>query len=427
MILWIPIVLLVVSSLYYWKKSLTLFFNYKQSEKERIKLEGSISEFKRSLDLIEGEHQKLIIEFEKLQVESKEHQKQFLEKTKFLNEVKKEFADAFKSHSLEALEKFSNRSDTEFGKREKLMAKLLTPLKEGLAKLDEGMDKIEKERKGESSALREQIRLMGEAGESLKKETKQLVSAFRKPEVRGMWGEMQLRRVIELSGMVKHCDFSEQTNMTIEEKQLRPDAIIHLPGGRQIVVDAKAPFDAFLEANATDDELVRKERLLSHTRRLKQHIIQLSKKSYWEHIQSSPEFVILFLPGEIFFSSALEYDPALIELGANAGVIVATPTTLIGLLKAIAYGWKQDALSKNAEEIRDLGHELYKRIYDMNAHFTRLGKSLTGSIENYNKAMGSFERRVLVSARKFKELGSASDKMELVPGELIEKIPVIKE
>jgi len=234
---------------------------------------------------------------------------------------------------------------------------------------------------------------------------------------------LQLKRVVELSGMLNHCDFYEQKVEKGEEGRLRPDLLIRLPGERQIIVDAKAPFEAFLEANHETDLDKKETKLKSHARLLRQHITQLGKKSYWQCFQPTPEFVVLFLPAEIFFTTALQYDPTLIELGAEQNVIIATPMTLIGLLRSIAYGWKQDKFSQHAQEISLLGHELYKRLSDMNKHWSTVGRSLTNAVDGYNKAIGSFERRVLVSARKFKDLGAANNEINLNSIDFIEKIP----
>lgn len=353
----------------------------------------------------------------------KEKEKGYQEKIALLTESKEKLKEAFKLLSLEAVEKISEKSEAEMLKREEVFKKSLDPVKEGLNKLSEGMFKIEKERRGEQEALKEHLKAVLDSEKSLRDETANLVKALRKPDVRGMWGELQLRRVIELSGMVNHCDFVEQSVTSSEEGRMRPDVIIHLPGDKQIIIDAKVPFEAFLEANHTENPELKEQKLRDHSRHVRQHMQQLGKKSYWQSFPQTPEFVVLFLPAEIFFSAALQYDPSLIEVGADQGVIIATPTTLIGLLKAIAYGWKQDKFSRHAQEISDLGHELYKRVSDMSKHLSLLGRSLTNAVEGYNKAMGSFERRVLVSARKFKDLGAGSGEIELEPIELIDKIP----
>jgi DNA recombination protein RmuC len=228
---------------------------------------------------------------------------------------------------------------------------------------------------------------------------------------------------VELAGMLNHCDFSEQQQEIGDSGRLRPDLIVRLPGGRQVVIDAKVPLEAYLEAIHSEDEIVRMQRFKDHARQVKAHIHALGKKAYWEHFQPTPEFVILFLPAETFFSAALEHDPSLIEIGAEQNVILATPTTLIALLRAVSYGWKQENLTRQVEKLHELGQELYKRLADMNSHFSRMGKSLASAVENYNKGIGSLESRVLVTARKFKEMDVMPSQIEIEEVECVEKIP----
>ncbi len=353
-----------------------------------------------------------------------ERDRGFNEKMVLLEETKEKLREAFKAVSKETLDVMQKKNEEEWGKKEEqFLTKTLNPVKESLSKLDEGMRAIEKERKGEKEQLKEQLRTIVESEQSLRKETSNLVKALRKPDVRGMWGEIQLKRVVELAGMINQCDFFEQKVDKDEDQMLRPDLIIRLPGEKQIIVDAKAPFGAFLEANQTEDNEIREDRLKAHARHLRNHMVALGKKSYWHKFQPTPEFVVLFLPAEVFFSAALQYDPTLIEDGAEMGVVFATPTTLIGLLRSIAYGWKQDTFSKHAKEIADLAKELYKRLSDMGKHWASVGRGLTNAVDGYNRAIGSFERRVLVSARKLKEYGAATDTIELDPVEFIDKIP----
>lgn len=320
-------------------------------------------------------------------------------------------------------EKIQEKAQGDLEKKHGQIADLFNPLKEGLSKLNQDIRLLEKERQGDQNTLSEQIKLLMGTEKQLRQETANLVKALRTPLARGRWGEIQLRRVVELSGMLSHCDFYEQAMEDGEQGKQRPDLLIRLPGGRQVVVDAKVPLEAFLESVHTQDETQREQFLKNHARQVRAHILALGKKAYWNAFQPTPEFVILFLPAETFFSAALEFDPTLIELGAEQGVILATPTTLIALLRSVAYGWKQENLSRYVEEISTLGHELYKRLVDMGSHFARMGKSLGSSVEAYNKAIGSLESRVLVSARKFKELGAASHSLTLDPLEPIESIP----
>ena len=291
-------------------------------------------------------------------------------------------------------------------------SRILDPVKETLLKLDDNMRAIERERRGEKELLK-----------GIREETANLAKALRKPEIRGLWGELQLKRAVELAGLVNQCDFFEQKVKEGDDQIVRPDMIIKLPGDKQVIVDSKVPFEAFLEASGAQDPEIKEQKLKDHARHIRQHIQSLSKKAYWQQFQPTPEFVILFLPTEVFLSAALECDPTLIELAATQGVIIVTPITLIGLLKAISYGWKQDTFSKHAKEISEVGHELYKRLSDMSKHWSQVGKSLSNSIESYNKAMGSFEKRVLVSARKLQEFGAASHDITLEETLLVEKIP----
>jgi len=317
------------------------------------------------------------------------------------------------------LAKHHEKSKGEFEKKEEKIDSLFKPVKEALGKLGDGMNALEKERKQDSAVVKEQLKSLAEAEKELAKETHQLKRALKSPMVRGKWGELQLKRVVELAGMVDRVDFYEQHQV---EGQMRPDMVVRLAGDRYIVIDAKTPFDAYLEAMETEDQDERNRKLQTHTRHLRSHIMALGKKGYWEQFESTPEFVILFLPSEHFFSAALEQDPTLIEMGVDHNVILATPTTMIGLLRAISYGWKQENLSKHAKEISEIGSELYKRISDLSVHFSKLGRSLDAGVEAYNKMVGSMESRVLVTARKFKQLGVAPEQSQPSPITPIEKL-----
>jgi len=378
--------------------------------------------------------QKLKEENIRLKAEKQAQEHATEEKLALLASTQERLSQAFKALSAEALEKsntsflqlaketlgkFQEKAKGDLDKKHQSIEEVLKPVKESLVKLDTGMRALEKERKGEQESLKQQLKMMVDAEKELRTETSTLVKALRMPIIRGRWGEMQLRRVVELAGMVSHCDFYEQET----EGGMRPDMIVRLPGDKQVIVDAKTPCEAYLDAIQTQDGDVKEERFKTHARHVRQHVMALGKKAYWQSFQPTPEFVILFIPSDNFFSSALEFDPTLIEVGVEQGVIIATPTTLIGLLRAIAYGWKQENLSRHAEEVSKLGHELYKRIADMREHWNKVGRSLSSSVEAYNKAVGSLESRVLVSARKFKEMGVASRTLELEPLEGIDRIP----
>ncbi len=372
-------------------------------------------------------HEKNNDMYTKLQVE----QAQNIEKIAALNESREQLKESFSALSKHALDSnnesflqlaqqklglFESRAQANLNEKEKSIETLLKPMAEALQKTEQQISTIEKERKEAFGSITTQLKLVTEAQHGLQSETEQLVRALRRPEVRGQWGELTLKRLAELAGMVNHCDFEEQTHVEVEDgKNIRPDMIVRMPEKRELIVDAKTPLDAYLSAIQANTQEEREAHMKHHARKVRERMKELASKAYWSQFKQSPDFVILFIPGEQFLTCALDYDDKLLEDAFANRVILATPTTLVALLRSVAYGWQQASISENAEHVRDLAQDLYKRLYSFCSHLQKVGKNLDDSVGNYNKAIGSLERQVLPGARKFTELGiQAKEEIPLI-------------
>ncbi|MHB8427930.1 MAG: DNA recombination protein RmuC [Acidiferrobacterales bacterium] len=327
---------------------------------------------------------------------------------------------AFLQLAQETLARFHVQAAADLDQKEKAVENLVAPIREALQKTEQQIQLMENTRKEAYGALTRHLQTMAQTQDQLKTETQNLVKSLRRPEVRGKWGELTLKRLTELAGMVEHCDFSQQESVNTEEGMLRPDMVVRMPDGREIVVDVKTPLDAYLNAMEATDDADRARHLEHHARKVRERVAELSRKAYWSQFRNAPDFVVLFIPGDQFLSAALDIDRNLLEDALRQKVILATPTSFVALLRAVAYGWRQEALAANAAEIRDAGEELYARLATFSEHLARLGTSLDSSVTQYNRAVGSFESKLLPGARKFAELGVSARK-DIEPLEQIEK------
>jgi DNA recombination protein RmuC len=400
------------------------------AESKSSALEGTLAELRRQNESAAGDFDILrsnLLNEQSTRVQAEtrltETMQRLEEEKKLLEEARTKLTDAFKAVAgdtlststseflklaKETFDKILTEAKGDLGKRQEAINGLVKPLSDSLGKFDEHLRLMENARLESYKGLTEQVKALSTSQQQLQKETGNLVTALRKPEVRGRWGEMTLRRVVELAGMSEHCDFCEQVSTNTEEGRVRPDLVIYLPSDREIVVDSKVPLDAYLDANSSDNEEARKSALNRHAKHIRDHMNGLADKKYWTQFTKSPDFVVMFIPGDSFFGAAVDVDPTLIEDALQRHIVIATPATLIALIRAVAYGWRQELITKNAQEISDLGKQLYERMRILAEHISDVGGGLERANSAYNKAASSLESRVLPAARRFKDLGAAT-------------------
>ncbi len=365
---------------------------------------------------VRDEREELLVESTSLRTELQNHRRAHEERLRELETKFKALADDILQHnSAKFLELVSERfrlhhqqADQALEARKREIEQLVRPLAENLERFKNTVDGIEKAREGAYRAVLEQVRMLADSHQKLERHTRSLIEALRRPQVRGRWGEYQLRNVVELAGMSEHVDFTSQPAVEGSEGRLRPDAIVRLPGGKTVVVDVKTPLDAYLAAIEAADEEQRRAAFARHAQQLRQHVRQLASKAYWTQFSEAPDFVVMFIPGEAFYAAAVEQDPALFEDALKQKVLITTPSTFVALMKAIAYGWQQEKLAESAQQVANLGQDLYERIARFLDHMQELGRALGRAVRKYNEAAGSLEGRVLPQARRFEQLGIAA-------------------